>query len=298
MSFITAIVLTKNEEIHLERCLRSLSGAVDHILVVDCGSTDKTLAIAKDRGARVEYNEWTNYSNQFNHALSMVSEDSEWIFRIDADEYIDEKLRYYLCHRIRDLAGSVTGISFVRQMCFLGQPIKHGGVFPIWQLRLFRRGAGECEKRWMDEHIVLNEGNVLRGAGVITDCNLNTVGWWVDKHNSYAAREAIDILSYEYPEINPFLDTKVSETQAASKRRMKRIYSLLPVTLRAFIYFVYRYFLKVGFLDGKKGLMFHFLQGFWYRFLVDVRCYEVKEYATNHNVDIREAILKVLKIKV
>lgn len=294
---IAAIILTKNEGKHLERCLRSIESVVDIIYVIDCGSTDNTKVLAESFGATVIVNPWINYSTQFNYGLGKVPVDCEWVLRIDADEYVDNDLISYVREELPYIGDEISGISFSRLMTFMGRPIRHGGMYPIWQLRLFRRAVGCCESRWMDEHIVLSSGKSVRGRGVITDDNINTVTWWTEKHNSYASREAIDILCYQYTDL---VETKASterlDKQASFKRSLKQLYAYLPLGLRPILYFLYRYLLLFGFLDGKRGLMFHCLQGFWYRFLVDVKVYEVKKYALDHHVDIKKSISRVLNI--
>jgi len=295
---IGALILTKNEEKHLERCLSSIVDVVDTICVIDCGSNDRTMSIAESYNASVIYSEWVNYATQFNFGLSKLPENVDWVLRIDADEYIDATMKLYIQKELPTFGNEINGVSFSRLMNFLGRPIRYGGMYPVWQLRLFRRKFGCCENRWMDEHIAISSGNVIRGKGVITDYNLNTVTWWIDKHNGYASREAVDILCFQYPElISSISSNKRMDKQASLKRGMKKVYSLLPLGFRPLVYFIYRYFLLFGFLDGRRGAMFHFLQGFWYRFLVDTKVYEVKRYSFEHSVDVKEAIKQILGIE-
>jgi hypothetical protein len=159
----------------------------------------------------------------------------------------------------------------------MNQWIRRGGYYPIWLLRLWQRNKGICEELWMDEHIKLSEGQTIEFKNDIVDHNLNNLTWWTQKHNNYAIREVIDLLDIKYN----FADTervipKLFGTQEQRKRFLKLKYASLPLFTRPFAYFLYRYFVKLGFLDGKKGLMWHFLQGLWYRFLVDAKIYEVE----------------------
>lgn len=297
---ITAIILTYNEEIHLERCICSLQGVVDCVVVVDCFSTDATLEIAARLGASVIQKQWINHSEQFNWALTQLDiENTEWVLRIDADEYITPSLARELREVIPTLDPTVNGIYVGRRMTFLGRPIRYGGVFPVQVLRLMRYGYGRCEYRWMDEHIKVL-GNKTRLNGEIIDDNRKSLTWWISKHNKYSNLEALEMLNLEYKFMhhNDVLDAKIGEPANFRRWMKERVYANLPNGFRAFLYFFYRYFLRFGFLDGNAGAAFHFLQGFWYRYLVDIKIIEVKKYMDHHKVDVKEAIYRVFDIKI
>ncbi len=294
---LTAIILTFNEGKHLPRCLDSVAQVADRVVVADSYSTDNTVELAEARGAKVIQNEWVNHAVQFNWALAQLPDDTEWVMRIDADEYLTPQLIDEIRAGLPKLNDSVDGVYVNRRMTFLQQPIRHGGVFPIQVLRLFRYGRGRCENRWMDEHIIVSGGTVVF-EGELIDDNLNSLTWWTDKHNRYASREAVDLLNLEYRfmEMESVGDQK-GRSQAGTKRWIKEnIYRHLPLGFRAFAYFFYRYFLRLGFLDGKIGAAFHFLQGFWYRYLVDIKVAEVEWYMQVKGVDVETAIRKVLAI--
>lgn len=193
---------------------------------------------------------------------------------------------------------AVDGVFCSRRMTFQGRLIRFGGVFPVRVLRLFRRHRGQCENRWMDEHIKV-QGPTRDFGGEIIDDNLGSLTWWTDKHNKYASREAVDLLNLEYGFMphDSVADLR-GGTQAGIKRWLKeRVYARMPGGLRAFVYFVYRYVVRLGFLDGHAGTAFHFLQGFWYRYLVDAKVAEVKRYQREHRCDIAAAIEQVLSIR-
>lgn len=297
---VCAIILTKNEAHHLPRCIASLEGIVDSTLIVDCGSNDETLNIAIKLGARVVSNPWLNYASQFNFGVSQVDSATQWVIRIDADEYLSRKLRKSLVAFMSEKKLSeINGAYFPRRMAFMGREIRYGGVFPAYMLRLFRVGKGQIENRWMDEHIKV-EGATVVLEGELIDDNLNSLSWWTDKHNQYASREAVDLLNLEFAFMkHDSVASAAVGTQAGLKRWVKeKIYARLPTGFRALAYFLYRYVVRLGFLDGKEGTMFHFLQGFWYRYLVDCKVYEVKKYMSTHQCDVKLAIEKVLDIRV
>lgn len=296
---VTVVILTKNEEQHIERCLASVSAFAARTIVVDCGSTDRTIELAKAAGADVLHKDWINYATQMNWGISQVGEDTDWVMRLDADEIVSPELADEISSKLSGLSEAVGGVYVSRRMTFLGRPMRWGGVFPVRVLRLFRKGRGRCEMRWMDEHVMV-DGDTIDFEGEILDDNLNSLTWWTEKHNSYASREVIDLLNLEYGFIphETVADLKGGQ-QAGVKRWLKEnIYARLPSGMRAFVYFFYRYVFRLGFLDGREGAAFHVLQGLWYRYLVDAKLYEVRKYMDRKAVDAPTGIKDVLKIDI
>ncbi len=299
MPEVTAVILAYNEQRHLARCLDSLASVASKVVVVDCHSTDSTVEIAQDRGARVIRNTWVNYSSQFNWALSQLPENTEWVLRIDADEVMTPALAAEIAQKLPGLDADINGVYCGRRMAFQGRLIRHGGLFPIRVVRLFRFGYGECEHRWMDEHIKV-KGATVNFQGELVDNNLNSLSWWTDKHNRYASLEAIEMLNltYGFMSHDEGFASLGGRGEPGFKRWLKeRIYARLPGGFRAFVYFLFRYVVCLGFLDGKQGTAFHVLQGFWYRFLVDAKVAEVKRYMREQNADVKSAIDAVLGIQ-
>mgnify|MGYP000872340978 CR=1 FL=1 len=296
---LTAVILTFNEEKHLERCIESVKTVATDVVVVDCFSTDGTLDIARAHSARVIQKKWVNHAIQFNWALTQLDPDTEWVLRIDADEYLTPELAAEIRAQLPALGCQIDGVICGRRMTFQGQLIRHGGVFPIRIVRLFRYGRGECENRWMDEHIKV-AGPTVDFKGELIDDNRNSLTWWTEKHNKYASREAFDLLNREYG-FMPY-DSVASlrrGNQAGVKRWLKEsVYARLPGGFRAFAYFFYRYVIRVGFLDGQAGTAFHFLQGFWYRYLVDAKVAEVRRCVRDEGCDVQVAVERVLGIRV
>ncbi len=185
---ITAIILTLNEEKHIERCIKSLDGIVERVCVIDSFSTDNTVELAKALGAEVLQTQWKGHAAQFQWGMDSVSVTSDWTLRIDADEYLDGNLRSVLQG---DWAQKqINGYYLRRKIVFLGRPITHGFFYPLKIMRLWRTGQGRMEQRWMDEHIVLDDPctATLEGGDLVDD-NLNDLSWWVEKHNGYASLE-------------------------------------------------------------------------------------------------------------
>jgi glycosyltransferase involved in cell wall biosynthesis len=294
---LTVVILTKNEERHIERALASVAVIADYCVVVDSGSTDQTVEIATALGAQVLTHPFVTQAQQFNWAIDQLSAETDWVLRLDADEIVTEALAAEIRLGLAALPTETQGVFVSRRMHYLGRRIQWGGVFPVRVLRIFRHGCGHCENRWMDEHIIVG-GQTAEFAGEIIDDNLNSLTWWTEKHNSYASREVVDILNQEY-EFMPqeTVASLRSGHQAGVKRWIKEnVYARLPGGFRALAYFFYRYFIRLGFLDGKEGTAFHVLQGFWYRYLVDMKLHEVKSHIKNDDVDVLTAINDVLGI--
>lgn len=296
---LTVIILTKNEEKHIARCIESVSSFASNCLVVDSGSTDRTEEIAREKGAIVLRNTWVNYATQLNWGIDHVPAGTDWIMRLDADEVVSDCLATQIREGLANLGAEIDGVYVSRRIAFMGRPIRWGGIFPVKVLRLFREKRGRCENRWMDEHILVS-GQTECFEGEILDDNHNSLTWWTEKHNTYASREVIDLLNLRYNFI-PY-ETVADLTgghQVGVKRWIKEyIYARLPSGFRALAYVIYRYFLRLGFLDGREGAAFHVLQGFWYRFLVDAKLFEVSSYMKQHNVNAAEAIRDVLGIDI
>ncbi len=275
---LTVIILTFNEEIHIERCIRSVQQIAQHVFVVDSYSTDRTVEVAETLGANVYQHKFVNQAKQFQWALDTLPIETEWVMRLDADEYPLPELVEEIRLRLSSLVTDIVGINLKRRHIFGGRWIKHGTRYPLILLRLWRTGRGRIEQRWMDEHIVVTGGKVVTFAHDFCDHNLNNIGWWTEKHNNYATREAIDVLNKRYHLFDND-EAMVKEggfSQASLKRNIKeRVYNYLPAFTGPLLYFLYRYIIRLGFLDGKEGLAYHFLQGFWYRFLVELKVMEM-----------------------
>lgn len=276
---ISAIILVYNEEIHIERCLENIVGFVKQVFIVDCFSQDRTLEIAtRFDNVSVLENKWINNASQFNWALDNAPIKTKWVLRLDADEYLTNELKKELESKLPSLSDEYTGIIVPLRRVFLGRTIRRGGTGHIKMLRFFQYGKAKSEMRMMDEHIELLEGKTIEFDCEFADDNLNDISWWTQKHVGYAIREAVDLLDIEYGLTGSAeADERINiSEEALAKRRKKHKYAKQPLFWRAFLYFCYRYFLKLGFLEGKEGFMWHFFQGWWYRTLVDAKVWEIK----------------------
>ena len=276
---LSIIILTYNEEANLSTCLASLKQLEAEAFIVDSGSDDKTVEIAKEWGCQVFHNPFQNQAQQLNWAIQYLPIQSPWIMRLDADERLMPELVEELKQVLPTTPKSITGYQLKRRVFFMGRWMRHGGYYPTWLLRVWRTGLGTCEQRWMDEHIVLSQGKIADLQYDIIDENQKGLSFWVEKHNRYADREVKDMLDLSLEQDNLLEQTQF--VQANQRRWVKKnLYGRSPLFLRAFIYYLLRYTIGLGFLDGVEGLIFHFLQGFWYRFLVDAKIYEIEKKST------------------
>jgi glycosyltransferase involved in cell wall biosynthesis len=275
---LSIFILTFNERLHIERCVRAAKIVTDHVFVVDSGSNDGTVERAQALGAHVVQHPWeNNHARQTNWALDNLPLTTEWVMRLDADEIVTPQLAAELFRRLPGMPADVSGIVLKRRQIFMGHHLRWGGSYPIHLLRIVRRGQGRCEERWMDEHLVVSSGRTVALEHDLEDRNLNDLKWWTNKQANYAVREAADVLLSRAREAH---GAQPVDADSRRKRWLKeRLYQRLPRFLGPLGYFLYRYVIRGGVLDGTPGLIWHVLQGFWYRFLVDAVLYEVEREA-------------------
>lgn len=264
---ISLIILTYNEEANLRKCLKSVEGLPKEIIIVDSGSTDETKRIAEEFGARFVVHEFKNQADQFNWALANTHPKGDWIMRLDADEEILPELKKEIEEKLSGLGAEVGGVILRRRTYFLGKWMKHGGIYPTELLRIFRNGQGMSEEREMDEHLILKKGRTVTFKNDFIDNNLKGLEEWKEKHRKYAVREAKAYFSRS--------EEAAVEGSSGGRRWLKKhVYYRMPVFLRVIFYFIYRYIFLFGFLDGCRGAEYHFLQAFWYRWLVDMNIWK------------------------
>ena len=286
-------MLTYNEEIHIERCLKSLIPFCKEIWVVDSFSTDKTLDIAERLGAKTTKHKFENQAQQFNWAIDHLEIDGTWIWRVDPDGYISAEHGEKVTNAIKGCADDVNGIYVNKAIVFQGRKLKHGGWYPAPQIKVIRKGFGRSENKVMDEHLIITGGKTIYIDGDQTDENLNGLTWWTLKHNGYATREAQNMLRMQYglDESAEGVAPRLFGNDAERKRWLKLRYARMPLFVRPFLYFFIRYVVKLGFLDGKPGFVWYVLQGFWYRFLVDAKIFELRRKFGFDEAKIKEWII-------
>jgi glycosyltransferase involved in cell wall biosynthesis len=274
---VSVVILTLNEEANIEDCLQSVCEWAGEIFVVDSGSHDRTVEIARRFTERVVLHPFENYSSQRNWAQQNLPLTNEWIFHIDADERVTPELAESFQKLFTSGSpGDADGFLISRRTIFMGRAIMHGGHYPAYHLRLFRRHKGRCEDRLYDQHFIL-DGPVRTIPGDLIDVITSDLTVWLIRHARWGAAEAHE-MSVSADSGDNRLIGRPSGTPIERRRWLRSsIYGKAPLFLRAFAYFFYRYFLRLGFLDGREGLIFHFLQGCFFRFYVDAKIYEMRK---------------------
>jgi glycosyltransferase involved in cell wall biosynthesis len=263
-------MLTFNSAKSIERTLRAARQVSDDIHAVDSFSTDNTVELLKTAGVATVQRAFVNYSNQRNWAIDNLTLRHPWQMHIDADEELEPGLIALI--RGLDLAATTAdGFIVGRKIVFMGRELRHGAIARTWHHRIFRNGHGRCEARLYDQHFVgTGKTEVLRGY--MLDHQEDTLSEWTSRHNRWSQLEAEEIVvpAPSKLEIAP----NVLGNPIERKRASKVWYYRGPMFLRSLSYFLYRYIVRLGFLDGPEGLIYHTLQGFWFRFLIDAKIYE------------------------
>lgn len=288
-NILTVIILAFNEEAHITRCIHNAKSITDEVFVVDSFSTDSTVSLATAAGAEVVQNKFYNQAQQYNFALDYLIhktvDRTQWVLRLDADEIINRELATAVLSFVQN-PSDYNGASVPRYICFQGKMIKRGGIFPNYVTRLHKITLGRSEARLMDEHIVVS-GPVCRLQGQLIDDNVNSLDWWLEKHIKYSVREAAETLVTRRERRSNI------ESHTVKRKLKKHIFDRLPSLLGPFLYFMYRTVVRLGFLDGRRGIAFHFLQAFWYRALVEIRIGQVVSEVETHGVSIPQAFAKL-----
>lgn len=274
---ISIIILTYNDECQIANCLESIRGLSDDIIIVDSQSTDRTNEICRDYGAQVYQNPFINQAIQFNWALDNVPIKYDWILRLDSDEVVPEKLRTEMGRRLENET-EFAAYYLNRRMYWMGHFLRFGRMYPHFIVRLFRKGLARYEEK-TEEHLIV-DGTIGRMENdFLEDNKKNTLDYFSEKHLATARGELREILEKVNGESNeiPAIKGKLLGAKVHRTRWLKEnVYGRTPLFVRPFLYFLYRYFLCLGFLDGVPGLTWHILQGFWYRFYIDAKVYEAQ----------------------
>lgn len=274
MNDITAIILTKNEEVNIRRCIESLGDLADRIVVVDSGSTDDTVNIAKALGAEIYVHPFKHYADQFNWALDNTNIDTTWVYRIDADEAMTDELRKEValeCQRHKN--DDVNMFLMKHKLYFLGKYLKHGGVYPFIKVTIFKPAFARFEYRAMGEHVVAESGTTITLKNDCLHFDCKDLSSFIDKHNQYATREVSDYFSRR----QAISDQAILYDQAEKTKKIRDgFYYKLPKFFRARLYYWYRYYILLGFLDGRPGKIYAYIQAYFYRYSIDAKIYEAE----------------------
>jgi len=245
---LSIVIITHNEEANIARTLASVQALVadskGEIIVVDSGSTDRTIEIAKSFGAKVFVEEWKGYAAQKNSAIDKAAGD--WILSLDADEEVSDGMRELLLlilHGAHAAGYAGIGMVFARRNYFMGRWIRHGGFYPDRKLRLFWHGLGRFEDRAVHEDIRLKPGCAV-----------------YDPSHHYRMGSPIELLHHSYPTLADYIDHMNRYSSLGAEMvvaKGQHSFSAFNIVLRPLATFTYNYFFRLGFLDGREGLLLH-----------------------------------------
>lgn len=279
-STFSFIVLTFNEEFHLPRLLSSIQSLKASTYILDSGSTDNTLNIATEFGCTIKSNPFVNHPSQWHAALTSFDITTPWVICLDADQIVTNELMSLLQNFKDEDYKDVSGIYFNRKNIFKGKWLKHGGYFPLYLLKMFRFGVGYSDlNENMDHRFIVPGKTIIWKTGYIIEENYkeNQISFWINKHNRYSDLVATE----EWERIQKLrtqtLQPNIFGSPDQKKAFLKSIWWKMPLYVRPFIYFFHRYVIQLGILDGKQGFVFHFLQAFWFRLIVDIKIDEIKK---------------------
>jgi glycosyltransferase involved in cell wall biosynthesis len=277
-SLYSFIFLTYNEEMHLPRLLQSIADLNAPVFILDSGSTDATLTIAENYGAQVMQHPFENHPKQWDYALKIFKVQTPWVICLDADQVVTDELKQQLINFSNEDHEGVDGIYFNRKNFFKGRWIKHGGYYPFYLLKMFRFGVGYSDiNENMDHRFVVPGHTIIWKNGIILEENLkeNNISFWIHKHNRYS-----DLVAHEEVERMRSLRSPTEKpafwgSPNQRKAWYKQLWWKLPRYVRPALYFTHRMIFQLGILDGRTGIIFHFLQGFWFRLIVDIKIDEL-----------------------
>jgi glycosyltransferase involved in cell wall biosynthesis len=274
------VVLTWNEEENLARCLESLSPLGCPVFIVDSGSTDATLDIARRYRAHCFHHAFQTHNEQWAWALGNLPLESEWVFGLDADQSLTPELAAELKHRFSNpIAADIDGFYVTRRQIFRGRWIRHGGYYPKRLLKIFRLGKVLFDRTdLVDHHFYVSGRTMILDHDIVEDNRKeDDIIFWIQKHTRYATLVAAE----EYQRgnghaapIRPALLGSPDQRGLALRAWWRR----LPLFVRPSLYFIYRYFGLGGWMDGKQGFLFHFLHAYWFRVVVDAKLDEISAF--------------------
>jgi len=279
---LSVLVTTRNEEANVERCLRSVHGFADQVFVLDSESMDRTVEIAR-RYAEVHtlaYDHSRIIPWIFQWGLDNLPLRNDWVLILEADQALTPELRDEIAGLLSRPDVREDGFYIRRRQIFRGKPLRFGGYGSKVLLKLFRRSRSELDPVEQDTRVYVR-GPVGRLRAPLEEWNLkeDSIQFYLQKHLRYAEAFATEELKRRQGDLPWKTPPRLFGSPDERILWLKDRYYRMPLFIRPALYFFYRYFLLLGILDGKNGFVFHFLQAFWFRLIVDIRLQELMKEA-------------------
>lgn len=292
---ISAVILCYNEEDNIRHCLEAVKGFCE-IYVVDSFSSDRTLDIAREYTENIVSNKYVNHAAQWQWALDNLDIKTTWVLALDADFVLTADLKREIKSKLPHVPDGVDGIYVKHRYVFGGRQIRFGGMKQYW-LRIIRRGKASSDASDLVDFRFNVMGRTVRFKSAVIEYNRHDddASVWLAKQDKFSLRLAVEeelrrrkLLDWEsQPSLFGNSDERIMW--------LRNVWLSLPLFFRPFIYFIYRYFLTLGFLDGRAGFLYHFMQGWWLRCLVDWKVMQLRKLNL-HDEDLerfKEAMLEV-----
>jgi glycosyltransferase involved in cell wall biosynthesis len=288
---LSVLIMTMNEERNIGACLDGVVGWASDIVVVDSGSTDRTLAICAERGVPTRFHAYVDHPSQMRWSMASIPWKHDWLLVLDADRVVTPELRYEIDEMLRGDNGVIHGFYNPHVQYFRLRPVRG---LKTHYLQLVRRARARVDESELVDGRLIVDGptGTLRGAIIESNQNELELDFWIDKHQKYARRIAIEeILRAEKllsrsEGVRPRLWGNPDERMVW----LKHVWFRMPLYVRPVLFFFYRYILRLGFLDGWNGFVFHSLQAFWFRLLVDVNIAEYRRKLAQNTLSLEQLL--------
>ena len=273
---LTVVILTYNEEKNIKNCINSIINWCDQIFIVDSGSTDNTLMICEKYPINIISHSYIDHTNQWKWILNNLTFRYEWIMPLDADHIVTDLLKSEIEDILNNPSPNINGYYSKHYYYFKGTRI-HG--FKPYSLRLFKKSKVKMDDSELVDFRFIIEGKTDKLNGIIIENNQNenSIDFWIDKHQKFSSRFAIEEVLRRSGILNWSLTPQLFGNPDERIIWIKNYWYHMPLFIRPFLYFLYRYIFRCGFLDGINGFIYHFLHAFWFRFIVDIKISELQE---------------------
>jgi glycosyltransferase involved in cell wall biosynthesis len=288
---LSVLIMTMNEERNIGACLDGVVGWASDIVVVDSGSTDRTLAICAERGIPTRFHAYVDHPSQMRWSMASIPWRHDWLLVLDADRVVTPELRHEIDEMLRGDSGVIHGFYNPHVQYFRQRPVRG---LKTHYLQLVRRARARVDESELVDGRLIVDGptGTLRGAIIESNQNELDVDFWIDKHQKYARRIAIEEILRDEQLLSRSEGVRPRLLGNADERMvwLKHVWFRMPLYVRPVLFFFYRYVLRLGFLDGWNGFVFHAFQAFWFRLLVDVNIAEYRRRLKQNTLSLEQLL--------